>query len=63
GTVFRDLDGRIGMRLRSILRKRSGRSGRGRGADHQRWPNSYFAELGLFSLEQAHVRLRQSSPR
>ena len=63
GTVFRDLDAWIRMRLRSILRKRSGRSGRGRGADHQRWPNSYFADLGLFSLEQAHVRFRQSSPR
>lgn len=63
GTVFRDLDGWIRMRLRSILRKRSGRPGRGRGADHQRWPNSYFAELALFNLEQAHVRFRQSSPR
>lgn len=63
GTVFRDLDGWIRMRLRSILRKRSGRPGRGRGADHQRWPNSYFAERALFSLEQAHVRFRQSSPR
>jgi RNA-directed DNA polymerase len=63
GTVFRELDGWIRMRLRSILRKRSGWSGRGRGADHQRWPHAYFAELGLFSLEQAHAHLRQSSPR
>jgi RNA-directed DNA polymerase len=62
-TVFRDLDGWIRMRLRSILRKRSGRSGRGRGADHQRWPNSSFADLGLFSLERAHVCFRQSSRR
>jgi RNA-directed DNA polymerase len=61
GNVFRELDGWIRMRLRSILRKRTGRSGRGRGADHQRWPNAYFAELGLFSLEQAHARFRQSS--
>ena len=24
--------------------------------DHQRWPNAYFAEQGLLSLEAAHVR-------
>jgi RNA-directed DNA polymerase len=63
GSVYRELDGWIRMRLRSILRKRSGQRGRARGADHQRWPNSYFRELGLFSLEHAHARLRQPSPR
>jgi RNA-directed DNA polymerase len=58
--VFRDLDSWIRMRLRSILRKRAGRRGRGRGADHQRWPNLYFADLGLYSLWGAHGRLHQS---
>jgi RNA-directed DNA polymerase len=58
--VFSDLDGWIRMRLRSILRKRAGRTGRGRGADHQRWPNIYFADLGLYSLNTAHGRLYQS---
>ena len=59
--VFQDIDGWIRMRLRSILRKRRGGSGRARGIpDHQRWPNSYFAEHKLFSLEAAHVRLIQS---
>jgi RNA-directed DNA polymerase len=58
--VFSDLDGWIRMRLRSILRKRAGRTGRGRGADHQRWPNVYFADLGLYSLNTAHGRLYQS---
>jgi RNA-directed DNA polymerase len=48
------LDGWVRMRLRSILRKRQGRRGRGRGSDHQRWPNAYFADSGLFSLECAH---------
>jgi RNA-directed DNA polymerase len=48
------------MRLRSILRKRAGKQGRGRGPDNQRWPNAYFAECGLYSLEAAHVRLNQS---
>ena len=59
-TTFPTLDGWIRMRLRSILRKRSGRSGRGRGLDHHRWPNAYFAEHGLFSLTTAHALVRQS---
>lgn len=58
--VFSDLDGWLRGRLRSILRKRAGRRGRGRGADHQRWPNVYFADLGLYSLNSAHGRLYQS---
>jgi len=62
-TVFRELDGWIRGRLRSILRKRSKRRGRGRGKDHQRWPNAYFAEQGLFNLGTAHTRLVQSSLR
>ena len=60
GTVFSDVDGWIRGRLRSILRKRKGGRGRGRGSDHQRWPNTYFAELGLFSLKAAHARSHQS---
>ncbi len=58
--VYTDLDSWIRGRLRSILRKRAGRKGRGRGADHQRWPNAYFADHGLFSLQMAHGRLNQS---
>ena len=57
------LDGWIRMRLRSLLRKRSKRRGRGRGSDHQRWPNRFFAEQGLFSLVTAHVAAVQSSQR
>jgi RNA-directed DNA polymerase len=60
GNVYTGLDGWIRMRLRSILRKRVGRRGRGRGADHQRWPNAYFAAQGLYSLSTAHVRFFQS---
>lgn len=63
GWRFRQLDGWIRGRLRSILRKRSKRRGRGRGLDHQRWPNAFFAERGLFSLAEAHVLARQSSRR
>lgn len=62
-TTFPTLDGWVRMRLRSILRKRQGRKGRGRGADHQRWPNAYFANLGLYSLTAAHVLACQSSTR
>ena len=51
--AFRALDGWVRMRLRSILRKRTKRKGRGRGSDHQRWPNAYFAKLGLFSMSAA----------
>jgi RNA-directed DNA polymerase len=60
--VYTGLDSWLRMRLRSILRKRAGRRGRGRGADHQRWPNAYFAEQGLYSLSTAHVRFLQSLP-
>jgi RNA-directed DNA polymerase len=47
------IDGWMRMRLRSILRKRRGLEGRGRGIDHQRWPNRYFEKLGLFCLLDA----------
>ena len=45
-----EIDGWIRMRLRSILRKRRGLKGRGRGKDHQSWPNRYFTKLGFFCL-------------
>jgi RNA-directed DNA polymerase len=60
---FQSLDKWIRMRLRSILRKRSGRHGRGRGVDNQRWPPAFFAAHRLFSLSDAHVAARQSSTR
>jgi RNA-directed DNA polymerase len=53
---FPQLDGWVRMRLRSILRKRRGRKGRGRGRDHQRWPNAYFAQHGLYSLTTARAQ-------
>ena len=60
-TTFRPLDGWIRMRLRSILRRRDGRYGRGHGRDQNRWPNTFFAEHGLFTLVAAHASVRQSS--
>jgi len=62
-TTFAPLDGWIRMRLRSLLRQRQGRQGRGCGADHQRWPNAFFAAQGLFSLKTAHELACQSSCR
>lgn len=62
-TTFPRLDQWLRMRLRSILRLRAGRKGRGRGSDHQRYLNSYFAQLGLFSLVTAQAAAVQSAPR
>jgi RNA-directed DNA polymerase len=61
--VFRVMDGWIRMRLRSILRRRMHLRGRGRGDDHHRWPNAFFAEQGLFSLGEAHAMACQSALR
>lgn len=45
-------DGWLRRRLRALLRKREKRPGYGLSqADSRRWPNRWFAEQGLFSLE------------
>lgn len=54
------MDGWVRGRLRGLLRKRAGLRGRGRGRDHQRWPNCYFDEIGLFNLERARSLERMS---
>ena len=61
--VFASEDRWVRQRLRTMLRRRHQGQGRARGRDHQRWPNAYFAELGLFSLaiareKASHVRYR-----
>jgi len=61
--VFERLDRWIRVRLRSILRRRSGRRGRSRGGDNVRWPIHFFAGQGLYSLQEAHVQARQSCRR
>jgi RNA-directed DNA polymerase len=59
--TFRDLDGFIRRRLRSVLHKQDKRSCVGFGhADHRRWPNAFFASLGLFALHTAWTVARQS---
>jgi len=57
------IDKWVRFRLRAILdkRRKGGRSkSRGRGHAHYRWPNAYFTEHGLFSLESAVKLVRQS---
>ncbi|NLN38074.1 MAG: group II intron reverse transcriptase/maturase, partial [Smithella sp.] len=62
--TFRILDGWIRRRLRSNLRKRNkGAKGISGKMDHFRWPNKFFQELGLYSLEEAQGLLLQSSKR
>jgi RNA-directed DNA polymerase len=60
-TTFPPLDGWLRMRLRSVLRKRAHRRGRGRGRDHLRWPNAFFTAHELFCLTTAHGAARQSA--
>lgn len=57
---LKSMDGYVRARLRAIMRKRKRLQGRSRGRDHQRWPNQYFDQLGLFCLETAQVELRVS---
>lgn len=59
-TTFPRLDKWVRMRVRSILRRRAGRRGRGRGRDHHRWPNAYFTDLGLLDLTTAQGAFCQS---
>jgi len=55
------MDGFIRRRLRAILRKQEKRPGRGRCLDdHLRWPNTFFATQGLFTMVAARVLASQS---
>jgi RNA-directed DNA polymerase len=59
--LFGVLDGFVRRRLRAILRKQEKRPGFGRcTADHQRWPNAFFAAHGLFTLHAAYAQARHS---
>ena len=59
---FETLDGFIRRRLRAFLHKQEDK----RPAfgcsllDHQRWPNAFFAEAGLFALHTAWQNARHS---
>lgn len=60
GTFVR-IDKFVRRRLRAVLRKQARRPGSGRTlADHQRWPNAFFAQAGLFALHTAWLAARHS---
>ena len=62
--TFEAIDAWIRRRMRSILRKRTGLQGISpMGRDHQRWPNKFFRDYGLFSLVDARTSLLQPSSR
>lgn len=58
--VFVKQDQFVRQRLRTMQRKRHKLQGRARGQDHQRWPNAYFADLGLISLALAREQASRS---
>jgi RNA-directed DNA polymerase len=60
-TTFERLDRFVRRRLRAVLRKQDRRPSFGRSpADHHRWPNTFFAQAGLFALHTAWLAARQS---
>lgn len=60
--TFKPIDAFMRRRIRSILCKRAGLSYvyHRSLSNHLRWPNSFFAGLGLFTLHEAHVEACQS---
>ena len=59
--TFSGMDGFVRRRLRAILRKQEKRPGMGRCRDdHQRWPNTFFATQGLFTMVAARELASQS---
>ena len=62
-TTFSDLVSWIRGRLRSLLRRRAGRRGRGGLRESIEYPNRFFADQGLFDLTIAHARECQSCRR
>jgi RNA-directed DNA polymerase len=55
------IDGFARRRLRALLRKQKKRPGMGRCfGDHRRWPNTFFATQGLFTITAAHGLASQS---
>lgn len=59
--TFSSIDGFVRRRLRAVLRRQKHRPGQGRCLnDHKQWPNAFFADLGLFTMSDAHQLARQS---
>ena len=59
--TFSGVDGLVRRRLRAIRRKQEKRPGLGRCLDdHKRWPKAFFADLGLFTMTEAHALASRS---
>jgi RNA-directed DNA polymerase len=59
--TFSGMDGFTRRRLRAIRRKQEKRPGLGRClADHKRWPKAFFADMGLFTMTEAHALASRS---
>jgi RNA-directed DNA polymerase len=59
--TFSAIDGFVRRRLRALMRRQHHRRGQGHNLhDHTRWPNAFFAGLGLFTMSAAHSSARQS---
>jgi RNA-directed DNA polymerase len=59
--TFSAADGFTRRRLRAILRKQEKRPGLGKCLDdHKRWPKVFFADMGLFTMTEAHALASQS---
>lgn len=60
-SVMAEVDGFVRRRLRAMLRKQQKRPGFGRGLnDHKQWPNTFFANAGLFALDTAWQTARHA---
>ncbi len=61
-TEFAAVDKFVRRRLRAVLLRRNKRKGWGKSLEaHRRWPNAYFAKIGLFTMHEA--RLAACRPR
>jgi len=60
-STFKPIDAFLRRRLRSLLCKREGRAYvyHRSLSNHRRWPNTFFAELGLFTMHQAWIAASQ----
>jgi RNA-directed DNA polymerase len=59
--TFSGMDGFTRRRLRAVRRKQEKRPGLGRClADHLRWSKAFFADLGLFTMTEAHALASRS---
>jgi RNA-directed DNA polymerase len=59
--IFKVIDGFVRRRLRAVLRKHNKRPGFGRCLnDHLQWPNTFFADYGLFTMVEAYKSAVQS---